>query len=209
MSDDQMKVDETKPPRTFGKKVVEFITAMVISLAVVLPIRYFLVQPFIVRGASMEPNFSDREYLIIDELSYRLRNPGRGEVVVFRFPKNPTMCESVVPRLFDFSGTCKYLIKRVIGLPGERVEMQNGSIHIYSASSTDTFLLNEHEYFGQDAPPTHPDGVFTLGAGEYFVLGDNRDFSSDSRFWGPLERRFIVGRTIFRVVPLSKFGMLD
>jgi signal peptidase I len=96
--------------------LVELVQVLLISLAIVLPVRYFLVQPFSVKGASMEPNFYEREYLIIDALSYRLRHPVRGEIVVFRPPNDRH----------------DYYIKRVIGLPGETVEIMNGKVKIYN-----------------------------------------------------------------------------
>jgi signal peptidase I len=85
------------------KNIWEFLKIVIVSLLIILPIRYFIIQPFYVKGASMEPNFHDREYLIIDEISYRFNEPQRGQVIVFRYPNNPQ----------------EYFIKRVIGLPGD------------------------------------------------------------------------------------------
>ena len=105
----------------------ELIRVVVISLAIILPVRYFLVQPFYVKGASMEPNFYDHEYLIIDELSYRFREPARGEIVVFRYPADPT----------------QFFIKRVLGLPGETIEIHNGILAIKNSFQKDGFLVKE------------------------------------------------------------------
>lgn len=168
----------------------EIIKVLLISLAIVLPVRYFIAQPFIVRGASMEPNFENREYLIIDELSYYFRIPQRSEVVVFRYPHD----------------THQFFIKRIIGLPSERIEIKNGRIKIFNISYPNGFLLTES--YLEEHIRTYPDTNIVLNETSFFVLGDNRDFSSDSRIWGPLERQFLVGRTFFRVFPISRFGVL-
>lgn len=106
---------------------LELLEVALISLAIILPIRYFLIQPFYVKGASMEPNFIDHEYLVIDELSYRFREPQRGEIVVFRYPDDPS----------------QYFIKRVIGLPKETVKIENGVITIMSPENSNGFVLDE------------------------------------------------------------------
>lgn len=178
-------------PGGIRRDLWEIIKILLISAAIVVPIRYFVVQPFIVRGASMEPNFHDREYLIIDEISYYFRVPERGETVVFRYPRDPS----------------QYFIKRIIGLPGERVEVVDGSIKIYNTEKPDGFTLDESGFLS-DAVLTRPEGDFELGRDEYFVLGDNRDASSDSRLWGPLREEYITGRALLRAWPLSRFGTI-
>lgn len=169
----------------------EIIRVLLVSLAIVLPIRYFIVQPFIVRGASMEPTFENKEYLVVDEVSYYFREPKRGEVIVFRYPRDPS----------------QFFIKRIIGLPGEKVEIYSGRVKIVNPEFSDGFTLDE-PYLD---PPNHfttPDTKITLGSSQYFVLGDNRDFSSDSRIWGTLERKFITGRVFFRAWPVTRLGFL-
>lgn len=178
-------------PRTWPKEILEIAKVLLISLAIVLPIRYFLVQPFIVRGASMEPNFVNREYLIIDEVSYYFRKPQRGESIVFRYPRDPR----------------QFFIKRIIGLPGEKVEIKRGRVRIINLDFPDGFTLEE-PYLDPPERTTYPDATVELERDQFFVLGDNRDASSDSRVWGPLGREFITGRTIFRAWPLSRFGLL-
>lgn len=177
--------------RTWRKEILEIAKVLLISLAIVLPIRYFLVQPFIVRGASMEPNFVNREYLIIDEVSYYFRKPQRGESIVFRYPRDPQ----------------QFFIKRIIGLPGEKVEIKGGRVRIINLDFPDGFTLEE-PYLDPPERMTYPDATVELENDQFFVLGDNRDASSDSRVWGPLKRGFITGRTIFRAWPLSRFGLL-
>ena len=156
---------------------------IIIALIIVIHIRYFLFQPFIVRGASMEPSFHSGDYLIIDEISYRFRNPQRGEVIVFKYPQAPSQ---------------RY-IKRVIGLPGETIEIEEGQMFI-SKGEGETQILDESFYLSE---PVFTSGniTITLEENEYFVLGDNRSFSSDSRRWGALSENYIIGRALFRAWP--------
>lgn len=170
--------------------ILEVIQVVAVSSAIIIPIRYFLIQPFYVKGASMEPNFYDHEYLIIDELSYRLRDPERGEIVVFRYPRDPK----------------QFFIKRVIGLPGDTVEISNGKITLYTEEHPNGFVLEE-EYIVHE----RTDGKLrtTLLENEYFLLGDNRDESLDSRAFGAVKRAGIIGRVWIRGLPLSRLGTFE
>ncbi|HMB25929.1 MAG TPA: signal peptidase I [Patescibacteria group bacterium] len=175
--------------KTPGQKVIEFIWDLIkvvcISLAIIIPVRYFLIQPFYVKGASMEPSFYDHEYLIIDEISYRFDDPERGDIIVFKFPKDPS----------------QFYIKRVIGLPGETVEIKDN--HVYITKGEKRFILDE-SYLAENTRTTRSK-KWTLGKGEYYVLGDNREHSSDSRSFGPVYRDLIVGKVWFRGWPLWRF----
>ncbi|HSD12574.1 MAG TPA: signal peptidase I [Patescibacteria group bacterium] len=164
----------------------ELLHVVVISLAIIVPVRYFLIQPFYVKGASMEPNFYDHEYLIIDEIGYRLNQPQRGEIVVFRYPNDPR----------------QYFIKRIIGLPGERIKVSGGQVWVYNAEHPDGKVLDEHSYLG--AIYTSGEKDVQLADDEYFLMGDNRGASLDSRSFGPVTRSFIVGRVWFRGWPPEK-----
>lgn len=188
-----MNEPEDSPRGFFGvfvHEVWEFAKIILLSLAIVLPIRLFIAQPFIVRGASMIPTFQNGEYLIIDELSYLLRPPQRGEVIVFRYPRDPS----------------QFFIKRIIGLPGETVVIENGFVAIKNSSSPNKFLLDES--YLSDMIVTAPDSTTQLGDKEYFVMGDNRMESSDSRRWGVLETDFLIGRALLRLWPLSELGIV-
>jgi len=175
--------------KSFFTFIWEIVKIVIIALIIVVPIRYFIFQPFFVRGQSMEPNFADGDYLIVDEISYRFGSPQRGEVVVFKYPGNPSQ---------------RY-IKRIVGLPGEMVEVKDSKVIIFNENGTQ--ILNETNYL-PSFTSTPRDIRVTLTGDEYFVLGDNRISSSDSRNWGPLPREDIIGRVIFRAWPfgaLAKF----
>lgn len=159
----------------------EVTKVVIISLAIIIPVRYFLVQPFYVKGASMEPNFYNYEYLIIDELSYRFDDPQRGDVVVLKNPHRPS----------------QFFIKRIIGLPGETVEIRDRTVFVNGAELDETAYLDPSiETFGNQ--------VVHLHEGEYFILGDNRNESLDSRIFGPIIKDEIIGRTWLRAWPVTR-----
>lgn len=169
--------------------ILEMALLIVVALAIVLPIRTYVFQPFIVNGSSMEPNFYSGDYLIVDEFTYNFVNkPERGDVVVFDYPLNPNF---------------KY-IKRVVGLPKESILIQDGKITITSENGEE-FVLDEKEYLNDD---NLKEWVYLnnlrqeqLGENEYFVLGDNRNGSSDSRKWGTLPLKNIDGKVFLRFSP--------
>ena len=167
-----------------GKGLVKdlFVLALLIVI-VVIPIRVFIVSPFVVDGESMHPTFENLDYLIVDEIIYTFEKPRRGDVVVFRYPKNPSI----------------FYIKRIIGLPGETVSINHGIVSVTTATGA-TVTLSEPYVVNEDA--TYTKSV-TLATGQYFVLGDNRPNSSDSRVWGTLPARDIIGRVDVRLLPLA------
>jgi signal peptidase I len=182
-------MEENKPKISGFKYWLDFtweiLKIVIISLAIIVPIRYFLIQPFFVKGASMEPNFLDGDYLIIDEISYRFETPQRGEVIIFRYPLEPS----------------QFFIKRIIGLPGEKVEVQDGKIFINGSE------LDESEYL--QGTTTVGNVEVRLEDDEYFVLGDNRNASSDSRKWGEVDKKLIIGRAWLRAWPFSRLGAVN
>ncbi len=169
-----------------GELVSELLKVVIISLVIIIPVRYFVLQPFFVKGASMEPNFFDHEYLVIDEISYRFKEPQRGEIVVFRYPKDPR----------------QYFIKRIIGLPNETLEIKDNSIFING------IRIEESKYLPSEAT-TFGNSYVKLGPDQYFLMGDNRNFSLDSRSFGPVHSRFLVGRAWFRGWPFDKFTVFQ
>jgi signal peptidase I len=184
------KTEEEAPATPKAKAialVLEMVQVLAVSLAIIIPVRWFLIQPFYVQGASMEPNFFDHEYLIIDELTYRLDDPSRGDVVVFHYPNDPK----------------QFFIKRVIGLPSETVEISDGKVRIYNEAHPNGILLDESVYLDQDF--TAATQTVTLKADQYYLLGDNRSSSLDSRFFGPVDRNYIVGRVWVRGYPVDRW----
>jgi signal peptidase I len=179
--------------KNFFSFVLELVKIVVISLVIIIPVRYFLIQPFYVKGASMEPNFYDREYLIIDEITYRFEKPKRGDIIVFRYPRNPQ----------------EYFIKRLIGLPGESIQIKDGEVIIYNAENPDGFVLKE-DYL-ENGVKTYglSDSKVELGANEFFVLGDNRNSSKDSRSFGPVNVSYITGRVLFRGWPFNRVKVFE
>jgi len=179
--------------KNFFSYVFELIKVVAISLAIIIPIRYYLIQPFYVKGASMEPNFYDKEYLIIDEISYRFHVPERGDIVVFRYPRNQQ----------------EYFIKRVIGLPGEKVQLKDGFVYIYNQEQSDGFKLEE-KYLSPDLRTYGlNEEIMALGDDEFYVLGDNRNSSKDSRSFGVVARKYITGRVLLRGWPLNRVNVFS
>lgn len=170
------------------KEAWETIRFIFIALIIVVPIRFFIAQPFIVSGASMNPTFTDGQYLIVDEVSYRFNNPMRGDVIIFKYPKDPK----------------KYFIKRIIGLPGETVVIdERGSVSIRQQGNGGQITLKEpYVYF-----PKNESAERVLKEDEYFVMGDNREGSYDSRMWGPVKRDFLIGKALVRLFPFTQINI--
>ncbi|MCK5285841.1 MAG: signal peptidase I [Candidatus Pacebacteria bacterium] len=167
--------------------IIETLKFSLIAILLVLPFRIFVAQPFLVSGASMSPNFETGHYLIVDQLSYNFEKPQRGEVIVFRYPKDPK----------------KFFIKRIIGLPNETVILNEKTITIKNEENPNGFLIEEPyiKNFSSNNMST------SLGEGEYFVMGDNRPASSDSRLWGVLQEDLIVGRSFLRLFPFNEIEL--
>lgn len=167
----------------------EFIEAAVFALAIFVVVYLFLFQPNQVKGHSMEPTFYDGEYILTDKISFKMGLPKRGDVVVFVSPKNADV---------DF-------IKRIIGLPGERVKIKGGKVFINDTNFDESAYLASTVYTGPESFLSE-NQAFTVPEGKYFVMGDNRPGSSDSRDFGPVEPKEFVGRVFFRYWPLDRFG---
>lgn len=165
----------------------DIIKFALLTLVIIIPIRLYIAQPFIVSGDSMYPTFANGEYLIVDELSYNFRVPARGDVVVFRYPVDPS----------------KYFIKRIIGLPGETVTVKDGKVFLTTTDGLQSALAEP--YLGQI---TNKNVTTKIGADEYFVMGDNRLVSYDSRYWGPVKVGEIRGRAWLRLFPPTKISYL-
>jgi signal peptidase I len=172
--------------RKFFASLLEVLEVALIAVVAVFVVRTFLVQPFLVSGSSMSPNFSNGDYVLVDEFTYRLRPPVRGEVVVFHDPK-------------DYS---TYFIKRVMGLPGERVNVKNNTVTVYNTEHPEGIALNES--YLPKGTVTSGNYDYTIAKGTYLLFGDNRPFSFDSRSWGALPASDIVGLVRIRLWPLNE-----
>lgn len=171
-----------------GTAFREIFTFVVLAVVIVVPIRLFVAQPFVVEGESMHPTFESGDYLIVDQLSYHFSDPKRGDVVVFRYPNDEKV----------------FYIKRIIGLPGETVHIKEGRTSITKADGS-VLELDESYVVAEDATYTLDR---SLGPEQYFVMGDNRPKSSDSRTWGALPERDIMGRAYVRLMPVSALDVL-
>lgn len=173
---------------------------------IIVPIRAFLFQPFFVQGASMEPSFENNQYLIVNEFGYKktvvdiggkkiftvdpFKDLKRQQIIVFRYPKDTT----------------KFFIKRIIGLPGEKIEIKDGKVKIYNQENLDGFILDESAYLSSNIKMSENLNM-TLKNDAYFVMGDNRLFSSDSRVWGPVSKDDVIGSVLLRAWPLNKISI--
>jgi len=171
--------------RKFLSSLLEVLEIAVVAVVAVYIVRTFLVQPFLVSGTSMYPNFSNGDYVLVDELTYRFRAPERGEVVVFHDPEDLSV----------------YFIKRIIGLPGEKISISNNTITVYNKQNPQGFALDES--YLPAGTDTSGDKTVTLSSNTYLMLGDNRPFSYDSRSWGPLPAKDIVGLVRVRLWPVN------
>lgn len=186
---DDRRASQSSPEKTSNGFVGEVIRFSIIALLIVLPIRLFIAQPFIVSGASMETTFSSGEYLIVDQLTYQFEEPERGDVIIFRYPKDPS----------------KFFIKRIVGLPGDSLTIQGRTVTVTNETHPEGISLEEPYVLDMSPQPPLTE---TLGEGEYFVMGDNRDASSDSRVWGVLHEDRIIGRAYLRLFPLTEMDYL-
>ena len=204
---DNKNIESTEEVYGVGSFLWEVIKVFFWALIIIIPIRIFLFQPFFVQGASMEPNFENGDYLIINELGYKqsdiniagvhifssnsFKNLNRYDVAVFRYPVNPQL----------------FFIKRVIGLPGEEVKVENGKVKIYNAQNPDGFILDESKYLSPNLFTTGNLDI-KLEQDQYFVLGDNRKASYDSRAWGAVPKSDMIGKVLIRAWPVSKAEIL-
>lgn len=168
---------------SWGAVLREMAETVILALAIFFLLRTVVIQNFRVEGSSMEPNFHDGQFLFINKLAYRLGDPARGDVIVFRYPNDPSR---------DF-------IKRIIGLPGETVEVRSGQILINGQSIKDLATVNQAGYSY---------GPVAVGPDEFFVLGDNRPNSSDSHSWGNLPTDLVIGKVVLSYWPPSDWGLV-
>ena len=182
-----MENETQKEKQTVGQSFWELVRFAAIALVIVIPIRVFIAEPFVVSGSSMSPTFEDANYLIIDKISYRLNEPKRDDVVVFRYPNDQT----------------RFFIKRIIGLPNETVDINGNAVTITDKEKSKTIKLDEPFVKNTSSNNIH----FELKGDEYFVMGDNRSGSSDSRYWGAVKKNLLIGRAFLRLLPINKMSV--
>src|SRR3989344_660997 len=170
-----------------GSSIWEFVRYALVAIIIVVPFRIFIAQPYVVSGSSMDPTFKDGDYLIVDQISKRFEPIERGDVIIIRYPRDPS----------------KFFIKRLIAFPNEKIEIKNGEVTVFNEDNPLGQKING-EYV---VYPKNEDLVVQLEGDEYFVMGDNRAGSSDSRVWGPLPKKNVIGRPILRLLPLSKIDL--
>lgn len=173
---------------TLKTVVWEIVKFFALAAIIVLPIRTFIAQPFIVSGGSMDPTFESGQYIIVDELSYRLGKPQRGDVVILKYPRDPS----------------KFFIKRIVGMPNETIEIIDGIVTIKNDTNPKGFQLVE-PYIEFEK---HDSITQKLGREEYFVMGDNRAKSSDSRAWGSVPEKLVIGKAFLRLLPIASAEIL-
>ncbi|CAN5643058.1 signal peptidase I [soil metagenome] len=174
----QPEGQEPKRPSFIQVVLQEIVQVVLPALLLALTVHLFLAQATVVFGQSMEPNLSARQRLIIDKISYRFHSPSRDDIIVLKVPQMDEL-----------------LVKRIVGLPGETVEIRNGLVYINGQQLPELF---PHDESNQNME------LKTLGPLDYFVLGDNRGNSNDSRVFGPIKRSYILGRVWLRYWPLDQ-----
>jgi len=183
-------LEKNQPPiikEPHKESIWELLRFAIIAVAIIVPIRMFIAQPFVVSGSSMFPTFEDKQYLIIDEISYKLNKPKRDDVVVFKYPNDTT----------------KFFIKRIIGLPNETIDIKGNEITIINEEHPEGFKLEQPFVKNISDNNLHR----KLTENEYFVMGDNRSGSFDSRSWGPVPKKLLVGRAFLRLLQINKINL--
>lgn len=186
----KLEISDTGSKRSILLSIRQLFKVIILAILIILPIRYYIAEPFFVRGPSMAPNFKNGDYLLIDEFSYHFGTPQKGDVVVFRYPPDPS----------------QFFIKRIIGLPYETVVVNNNSVIIFNPDNPNGVLLKEN--YLDISQVTLGNMTTKLGDNQYFVLGDNRLNSSDSRQWGILDRKLIDGKAVMRLWPLNRLQFI-
>lgn len=179
---------DTIEKKSLKHSILELVRFAIIALVIVIPIRIFIMEPFVVSGSSMFPTFDNGDYLIVDKLSYKIGDPERNDVVIFKYPNDET----------------KFFIKRIIGLPSETIDIRDGKVTITNRENPDGFELVEPYIKNSSSSSTH----FELKENEYFVMGDNRNASSDSRYWGAVKRDLLAGKAFVRLLPIVNIDLL-
>ena len=177
--------DASKSRRSLRMDLQVWVRDIVLSLFIATAVIVFLCQPVKVEGTSMLPQLEDEQRIFVNKLVYRIDSIERGDVVVFRFPEDLR----------------RSYIKRVVGLPGETVEVRKGTVHIDGRALSEPYVPHRYRDRASHSPVTVPDGA-------YYLLGDHRITSNDSRTWGTVDKGFIRGKAVFAYWPPERFGVV-
>ena len=180
LTEAEVRPAEAAPAR--GPSLLREIIETILLTAVIYAVVNFTTGRFRIEGPSMEPSFQQNERVLVDKLSYMFSDPRRGDVVVFNYPL----------------ATERDFIKRVIGLPGDSVDIISGMVRVNGQELDEPYIKE----------PPRSEGHWLVGPGQYFVMGDNRNSSSDSRTWGALDRQYLIGRAVVVYWPLSELGLV-
>lgn len=184
--------EEISKKMTLREEIIDFLKFLIILLLVYFLIKNYIAQPFLVKGQSMENNFHDGDYVVVDVLSYKIRDPKRFEVVIFD--------TDFIDKYPHKQG---YYIKRIVGIPGDRVTVKDKKVTLFNNENPNGLTLEE-KYLDDNTVTNSPEPVdITLQDNQYFVMGDNRDNSSDSRYWGYLPEEHILGKPFVRLYPFQ------
>ncbi|MDQ2754456.1 MAG: signal peptidase I [Actinomycetota bacterium] len=189
-----LSTTETPATKKGSRVALEWVVIVVAAIVIAVVVRSFLFQPFYIPSGSMEPTLKVGDRLLVNKLSYDVHGVHRGDIVVFARPPN------------DPSPGIKDLIKRVVGLPGETLQGKAGAVYINGHPLAEPYLPHGRaDYASPDSfPAAFPPTI--IPPGDYFMMGDNRANSEDSRYFGPVPEKLFVGRAFFRVWPLSNIG---
>jgi signal peptidase I len=176
--------------------VIEIVETLALTLVIFLVIQNFIAQPFEVQGPSMETTFLDGQYVLVDRISHYWAPYAHGQVVVF----NPG--EGIDDRGYPF-------IKRIIGVPGDTVEVKDGKVFVNGTAIDEPYLFRGEDGQVEPTDATSNQHRWTVGPGELFVMGDHRQVSEDSRYFGPIPQSSVIGRAVLRYWPLSSFGLIQ
>jgi len=189
ISPDYISTEQPKPSTPIKEHIIELFQTLVIFATIAIIIYWLIAQPHKVSGASMFPNFKDGDFIITDKLTYKFGEPKRGDVVVFKNPRDES----------------EGFIKRIMGLPGDRIKVENGHVYINGKMVNEGFLKSDVITPGGSF--MHEGQEIVVQPGEYIAMGDNRQHSSDSREWGFVTKKEIIGRVFLRYWPANQFGL--
>jgi signal peptidase I len=195
--ENQFQQSKKQKSNIFKSELWDLIKGLIVYIGIYFVITTYIAQPFLVKGRSMEQTFSDGDYLIVDQLTYNFADPKRSEVIVFHTEFIPGGSER------------EYYIKRVIGIPGDRIVIKDGGVLLYE-NNKDTPNILDEDYIIEGLKTLSQDKVdIILKENQYFVLGDNRGNSSDSRYWGPVEKKYIIGKPFIRLFPFNAITLFN